>query len=269
MPAPVWLHCGDCSTQGTGRWFLSSCGRIVCSDCHPQLRVNHCNACRGPCSRTVELTPRAPTEVKNLFADPSNFIKPISKMIDFQEKNKRRFLAIMTKRLADLDAKHQEFLRQKEERLVAIEKAKARLAQLHREIDEKKQLIKKGANAPTDWNNRDRPASQSSLYNLQNISQSQDMVPNFFSTPMQHHDETYGVNDGGFLQLKTPGVFHGDKDDDHKIKDPAKRRKKASSTGSNVSFEKTPLREKIRQKQRDKLLPSFFSPTYDKYDPNN
>ena len=180
---------------------------------------------------------------------------------------------MMTKRLADLDAKHEEFLRQKEERLLAIEKAKTRLAQLHREIDEKKKLIKKGA--PTDWNSRDRPASQSSFYNqFPNINQSQDMKPNFFSTPMQRHDETYAVNDGGFLQLKTPGVFHGDKEDDHKIKDPAKRRKKTSSTGNNVferpdSLDKTPLREKIRQKQRDKLFPSFFSPDYDKYDPNN
>ncbi len=79
-------------------------------------------------------------------------------------------------------------------------------------------------------------------------------------------DETYGVNDGGFLQLKTPGVFYGDKEDDHKIiKDRAKRRKKTSSTGNNVferpdSLDKTPLREKIRLKQRDKLFPSFFSP---------
>ena len=38
----------------------------------------------------------------------------------------------------------------------------------------------------------------------------------------------YGVNDGGFLQLKTPGVFHGDQENDNKIKDPAKRRKKTA-----------------------------------------
>ena len=104
MSPPVWLHCGDCGTQGTGRWFLSSCGRIVCKDCHPQLSVNHCQACRGPCSRTVELTSRSPPDVKNLFSDPSDLVKPIIKTLDFQEKQKRNFLGGQTKRLAALDA---------------------------------------------------------------------------------------------------------------------------------------------------------------------
>ena len=269
MPAPSWLHCGDCATRGTGRWFLSSCGRIVCSECQPQLKVNHCNACRGPCSRTVELTSRAPTEVKNLFADPSETLKPVSKMLDFQEKHKRSFLAAMAKRLADLDAKHKDSLRQKEERIVAIKKAKTTLAQLHKDIEEKKKLLRNGA--PSDWNSRDRPGSQSSLYNrFPNKHQIQDQPSDFFSTPKKQQNETYGVNDVGFLQLKTPGVFHGDKVDQLKIKDPAKRKEtSASSNNSRYSMEKTPIREKIRQRQRDRVIPSFFSPDYDKYDSKN
>ena len=267
MPAPPWLHCGDCATRGTGRWFLSSCGRIVCSECQPQLKVNHCDACHGPCTRTVELTSRAPTEVKNLFSDPSELLKPVSKMLDFQDKHKRSFLAAMSKRLADLDVKHKDSLRQKEERIVAIKKAKTTLAQLRKDIEEKKKLLTYGA--PRERNSRDRPGSQSSFYNRFPIKrQIQDQPCDLFSAPKKQQNETYGVNDVGFLQLKTPGVFHGDKVDQIKIKDPAKRREtSASSNNSRFSMEKTPIREKIRQRQRDKVLPSFFSPDYDKYDP--
>ena len=273
MSPPVWLHCGDCGTQGAGRWFLSSCGRIVCKDCHPQLSVNHCQACRGPCSRTVELTSRSPPDVKNIFSDPSDLIKPIVKTLDFQEKQKRSFLAGQTKRLAALDAKHKEFLKQKEERITAIEMAKMRLAQLQRDIAEKKEHQRNGD--PRQWSGRDRPLSHSSLYNpFPNEHQHCD---DFFQTPKKRQDETFGVNEGGFLQLKTPtpGVFHGEKDDRPRVKDPVKKRSMTSATGEHIlerldnSSEK-PLREKIKMRQRHQKYHSFFSPDYNKqYDPNH
>ena len=187
MSPPVWLHCGDCK------------------DCHPQLSDNHCQACRGPCSRTVELTSRSPPDVKNLFSDPADLIKPIVKTLDFQEKQKRNFLAGQTKRLAALDAKHREFLRQKEERIAAIEKAKMRLAQLHRDIAEKKEHLKNLNGDPREWSGRDYPVSQSSLYNqFPNEHQDKDNHQcDFFQTPKKRQDETYGVNDGGFLHLES------------------------------------------------------------------
>ena len=116
-----------------------------CNNCHPQLRVQHCQACRGPCSRSVELNSRSPPDVKNLFSDPSDLIKPIIKTLDFQEKQKRSYLLSQSKRLAALDAKQKEILRQKKERIAAIEKAKLRLAQLHRDIAKKKEQLRNGA----------------------------------------------------------------------------------------------------------------------------
>lgn len=264
MPAPVWLHCGDCSTRGSGRWFLSSCGRIVCSDCKPLLQVHHCPTCRGPCSRTVELTSRAPLDVKNLFTDPSDLIKPISKILDFQEKQKRSWLMAQTKRLSDLDAKYKEFLRRKEERMTAIEKARSRLAQLRRAVDEKKALLRNGDQRV--WRSTDRPETRSSYNNFPNEYQNVDQDRDLFSTPKKNQDETYGVNDGGFLQLKTPGVFHGDRGDLAQMKDPFKKRIRTSTT-SHHSNESDGIREKIRH--RNKLVPGFFTPDYSKYDSNN
>ena len=56
------------------------------------------------------------------------------------------------------------------------------------------------------------------LYNrFPNKHRSQDQPTDLFSTPKKEQNETYGVNDVGFLQLKTPGVFHGDKVDISKV----------------------------------------------------
>ena len=250
----------------SGHGQMVPCGRIVCSECQPQLKVNHCDACRGPCSKTVELTSRAPTEVKKLFSDPSELLEPVSKMLDFQEKHKRSFLAAMSKRLADLDAKHRDSLRQKEKRIVAIKKAKTTLAQLHKEIEEKKKLLSYGA--ARERNSRDRPGSQSSLHNrFPDKNQIQDQPSDLFSTPKKNQNETYGADEVGFLQLNTPGVFHGDKVDQLKTKDPARRKETSASSNSSLfSREKTPIREKIRQRQRERDFPGFLLPDYSKYD---
>merc|ERR1719154_1073114 len=154
-----------------------------------------------------------------------------------------------------------------------------RLAQLHRDIAEKKEFLRKGN--PGQWSGRDRdhpvPVSQSSLYNqFPNEHQDKDNHHcDFFQTPKKRQDETYGVNDGGFLQLKTPGVFHGEKDDRPRVKDPVKKRSMTSATGDHIlerldnSSEK-PLREKIKMRQRHQKYRSFFSPDYNKqYDPNH
>ena len=251
-----------------------SCGRIVCKDCHPQLSVQHCQACRGPCSRSVELNSRSPPDVKNLFSDPSDLIKPIIKTLDFQEKQKRSYLLSQSKRLAALDAKQKEILRQKKERIAAIEKAKLKLAQLHGDIAKKKKQLRNGA--PRDQNSVDHPRSQLSLCKqFPNDDQDKDHHPNLFETPKKRQNETYGINDGGFLQLKTPGVFYGKKEVTPRIKDPIKKRSKTSATGNNIlerlerlenSFE-NPLREKIKMRQRKHKYHSFFSPDYDKYCP--
>ena len=245
-----------------------------CNDCHPQLRVQHCQACRGPCSRTVELNSRSPQDVKNLFSDPSDLIKPIVKTLDFQEKQKRSFLLGQSKRLAALDAKQREILRQKKERIAAIEKAKLRLAQLHGDIAKKKEQLRNGA--PRDRNCVDHPRYQSSLCKqFPNEDQDKDYHQNLFETPNKRQDETYGINDGGFLQLKTPGVFYGEKEDRPRVKDPIKKKSKISATGNNIlerlerlenSFE-NPLREKIKMRQRNQKYHSFFSPDYDEYCP--
>ena len=163
-----------------------------------------------------------------------------------------------------------------------------RLAQLHGDIAKKKEQLRNGA--PRDRNCVDHPRYQSSLCKqFPNEDQDKDYHQNLFETPNKRQDETYGINDGGFLQLKTPGVFYGEKEDKPRIKDPIKKRSKTSATGSNNILERleklensfenplrekikmrldnsfeNPLREKIKSRQRNQKYHSFFTPDYDK-----
>ena len=157
------------------------------------------------------------------------------------------------KRLAALDAKQKEILRQKKERIAAIEKAKLRLAQLHGDIAKKKEQLRNGA--PRDRNCVDHPRYQSSLCKqFPNEDQDKDYHQNLFETPNKRQDETYAINDGGFLQLKTPGVFYGEKEDRPRVKDPIKKKARSALpvTTSWRDLRDSKILSRIRSERRSR-----------------
>ena len=125
--APSWVHCNVCMEQGGSSLFISSCGKVVCINCKPSLSSTHCDTCRGPCTRTIQLNSRAPQEVLRLFEDPSSHLKSMMKCLDFQSQQKKRLLNY-----------HRNLLNEKEEQVKAILKRK--------EEDHNKFLAKKNLN---------------------------------------------------------------------------------------------------------------------------
>jgi len=80
------------ASSSAAQLLFTSCGTVVCSNCCKRGTTNNCPACRGPC-RTVGLNRRAPTDVLRLFKDPSDLIKELFKILEFQESQKSRFLS--------------------------------------------------------------------------------------------------------------------------------------------------------------------------------
>jgi len=80
------------ASSSAAQLLFTSCGTVVCSNCLTRGTTSNCLACRGPC-RTVRLDKRAPTEVLRLFKDPSDLIKDLFKILEFQEGQKSRFLS--------------------------------------------------------------------------------------------------------------------------------------------------------------------------------
>lgn len=135
MSPPVWLHCGDCDIRVREKWFLH-----VREDCLQRLSTSAQRqplpGLQGPLLQDSGTHPQVTTDVQEPLSDPSDLIKPHRKDARFpREKQNGVSGGTDTKRLAALDVKHKEFLKQKEEeRITAIEMAKMRLAQLLRDI---------------------------------------------------------------------------------------------------------------------------------------
>ena len=87
-PRPIWMHCNLCFERQTKSWHISSCGKIVCQNCVQKLKMTHCEDCKGPCTRTIELNSKAPKEVQRLFGDITYEIKAVSKIMNFTGWNK-------------------------------------------------------------------------------------------------------------------------------------------------------------------------------------
>jgi len=113
--AHMWVHCSQCMSLGSGstsRLHITSCGRVVCHSCIPSLGAVNCPTCRGPCTRTIPLNTKAPTNVLNLFKDVSGQLKQVSKALNWQEQHKRELIMHTEETVMKLMKEEEQQLRQ-------------------------------------------------------------------------------------------------------------------------------------------------------------
>ena len=98
----------------------------------------------GPCARTVEFNLQAPKDVQKLFGDVGEEIKAVSKIINFQGKQKAKFLLKLKNNHgnAKLDKRRYEMKKVKKNKLAKIEEVKRRLSDAKEEIKRKNSMIK-------------------------------------------------------------------------------------------------------------------------------
>ena len=241
MAPPIWLHCNVCHERQARSWHISSCGHVVCQDCLHSIKTSPCGDCGGLCTRTVELNSKAPKDVQKLFSDVSADVKAVSKIIEFQEKNKASFLMAKKKKLDHIDEERSKLKREKKKKLAEIEDTKARLAAVKREIEKKKKHLASGAdNPPTNPWRRFTAAASAAAHCTASFFRTEPEViniappPNFtprFSPITSPRSETRGTRyqtstprppgntnmihktgnhsfDADFMQLKTPAAWH-------------------------------------------------------------
>ena len=141
-PRPNWMHCNLCFERQARSWHISSCGKIACQNCVQKLKMTHCEDCKGPCTRTIELNSKAPKDVQKLFGDIGAEIKAVSKIMNFQDTQKAKFIHGLKRNKDNLDKRRAEMNKLKESKLAKIDEAKMRLAAVNEEIRSKKSLIK-------------------------------------------------------------------------------------------------------------------------------
>jgi len=225
MP-PTWLHCNVCFERQAKSWHISACGKVVCEDCLQQVRTSHCGDCRGPCTRTIELNSRAPKDVKRLFGDVTEEIKAVSKIIDFQDKHKAKFLLSLRNKNAMLDKKRSDMNKVKKKKLAEIENAKARLAAAKEKIKKKKAKLKSNHNGAENPPSGTREASVDlcsegffriggafppapDLLFTPQLEQGGHRFYTSTPAPANNMNKTGNLSlDGDFMQLKTPAAWH-------------------------------------------------------------
>ena len=92
----------------------------MCQDCLQRLKTTQCGDCQGPCTTTIELNSKAPKDVQRLFGDIAEEIKAVSKIIDFQEKQKANFLLDLKNVNTRLDKKQSEIRKVKKKAIIII-----------------------------------------------------------------------------------------------------------------------------------------------------
>ena len=198
------MHCNLCFERQAKAWHISSCGKIACQNCVQKLKKTQCDDCKGPCTRTLELNSKAPKEVRRLFGDITEEIKAVSKIMNFQETQKAKFIQALKRNNAKLDKKRADMVKLKESKLVRIEEAKIRLAAVNEDIKRKKTLIKS-----YDANTENQPPLPSdSLLSL--FPQPDTGAPGFLtSTPIPHQTQAGNHTlEADFMQLRTPAAWY-------------------------------------------------------------
>ena len=224
MP-PTWIHCNLCFERQSRSWHISSCGKIACQNCVQKLKKTHCEDCKGPCTRTIELNSKAPKEVQRLFDDITDEIKALSKIMNFQDTQKAKFISALKRNNDNLDMRRDERKKLKESKLSKIEEAKMRLAAVNEDIRRKKSLIKSynanAENQPPGFTGENVDLRSESLFNtpappppsdslLSLFPRPETGAPGFFtSTPVPPQAQTGNHTlEGDFMQLRTPAAWY-------------------------------------------------------------
>ena len=137
---------------------VTSCGKVICSTCKPRLSTLTCRQCRGPCSRSVPLSDKAPKEVLNLFTDISEQLKAVFKNYNFQESQKRSLLEFKDKKSQQMRKVGGEM----------IERKKADMDKLAYMKEQMTCLERKEAELRNNLNRMTSPAPRANMAILQN-----------------------------------------------------------------------------------------------------
>ena len=121
-----------CMTETVTQLVVTSCGKVVCSNCKPRLSTMTYRQCQGPCARTVPLTNKAPKEVLNLFIDTFEQLKSVFKNYNFQETQKRSFLEYKERKVQQMKMIGMEVVERKKAERDRLGQMKNKLACLER-----------------------------------------------------------------------------------------------------------------------------------------
>ena len=127
--------------------------------------MTHCRDCKGACTKTIELNSRAPKDVKRLFGDVGEEMRKFSKIIDFQDKHKAKFLLTLKIRIAKLDEINYERTELERNKLAKIEEVKKRLEAKQEEVRQKKFMIKSIEDERKPWFGTSTPAYKQTCNN--------------------------------------------------------------------------------------------------------
>jgi len=123
--AALWVHCSLCMTMGesSSGLLITSCGRVICKGCRPQLVKSVCDSCSGPCNNILPLSRKAPSKVLKLFKNDSEQLKEAFKNVSWQQKQKQSILEhkkANIERLENEEKEHDMELERLEKELVGM-----------------------------------------------------------------------------------------------------------------------------------------------------
>ncbi|CAM1298270.1 Uncharacterised protein g2083 [Pycnogonum litorale] len=95
-----WVHCNKCYTRPGSKnemkFFLTSCGHIFCQECVQKCTKENCFVCAVKCN-TITLSQQMKPDVDIYFKDPSEQIKKLIQVINFQKSHRGRLLSWLFK----------------------------------------------------------------------------------------------------------------------------------------------------------------------------
>ena len=182
--------------------------------------MTHCRDCKGACTKTIELNSRAPKDVQRLFGDVGEEIRKFSKIIDFQDKHKAKFLLALKIRIAKLDEIHSERTELERNKLAKIEEVKKRLEAKQEEVRQKKFMIKSIEDERQPWFNTTTPAYKQTCNNwLDKHLETSEAWPSPCPRVKRRRDDEADRRIAGearrnspeepFLKLATPAAWYG------------------------------------------------------------
>ena len=158
-----------------------------------------------------------------MFVDIAEETKALSKIMNFQDMQKAKFINVLKRNNANLVKRRAEMNKIKESKLAKIEEAKRRLAAVNEEIERKKSLIKSydanAENKPPGLMGENVDLRSESLFHISAPPPPSDPLffprpetgaPGFFtSTPIPHQTHTGNHPlEGDFMKLRTPAAWY-------------------------------------------------------------
>ncbi|KAG1672691.1 RING finger protein 212B [Nymphon striatum] len=85
-----WIHCNKCFVKPTRelkrKFMLTSCSHMFCDQC---LLEKKCHICKATCN-VIVLSQQMKPDVEIFFKDPSQQLKKLTQVLDFQKSHRER-----------------------------------------------------------------------------------------------------------------------------------------------------------------------------------